>query len=55
MLASFRCQVEDWIGCEELQPKPKEKWISGDRYLDAKKHRAEWYAAASKNRCVRCG
>ena len=53
--ASFRCLVEHWTDCEELQPKPKEKWISVDKNLEAKKHRAELYAAASKYRCVRCG
>ena len=23
---SFHCLVEDWKDCEELSPKPKEKW-----------------------------
>ena len=25
--ASFHCLVEEWKDCEELKPKPKEKWI----------------------------
>ena len=25
--ASFHCSVEEWKDCEELKPKPKEKWI----------------------------
>ena len=24
--ASFHCLVEEWNDCEELKPKPKEKW-----------------------------
>ena len=24
--ACFHCLVEEWKGCEELRPKPKEKW-----------------------------
>ena len=26
--ASFHCLVEEWNDCEELKPRPKEKWIS---------------------------
>ena len=26
--ASFHCLAEQWKDCEELEPKPKEKWIS---------------------------
>ena len=26
--ASFHCLVEEWQDCEELRPKPKEKWVS---------------------------
>ena len=25
--ASFHCLVEEWKYCEELKPKPKEKWL----------------------------
>ena len=25
--ASFHCLVEQWKDCEELSPKPKEKWV----------------------------
>ena len=26
--ASFHCLAEEWKDCEELRPKPKEKWFS---------------------------
>ena len=29
--ASFHCLVEQWKDCEELRPKPKEKWFSWKR------------------------
>ena len=29
--ASFHCPVEQWKDCEELKPKPKEKWSFVDR------------------------
>ena len=29
--ASFHCLVEEWKDCEELKPKPKEKWKFVDR------------------------
>ena len=29
--ASFHCSVEEWKDCEELKPKPKEKWIIVDQ------------------------
>ena len=29
--ASFQCLVEEWKNCEELKPKPKEKWIFVDK------------------------
>ena len=25
--ASFHCLVQEWKDCDELEPKPKEKWI----------------------------
>ena len=25
--ASFHCPVKQWKDCEELRPKPKEKWV----------------------------
>ena len=28
--ASFHCLVEEWKGCEELTPKPMEKWTFVD-------------------------
>ena len=31
--ASFHCLVKEWKDCEELKPKPKEKWI----FVDQKK------------------
>ena len=29
--ASFHCLAEQWKDCEELKPKPKEKWIFVDK------------------------
>ena len=29
--ASFHCLVKEWKDCEELKPKPKEKWIFVDK------------------------
>ena len=29
--ASFPCLVEQWKDCEELKPKPKEKWMFIER------------------------
>ena len=38
-----------------LWPKPKERWVFVDKKAEATKHRTEWCAAASKDRCMRCG
>ena len=43
--ASFHCLVEQWKDCEELRPKPKEKWFAWKRRA---KHRTEWCAEANK-------
>ena len=53
--ASFRCLVEQRKDCEELKPKPKEKWTFVDQKRDETKHRTEWCAEADRHRCVRCG
>ena len=53
--ASFHCLVEEWRGCEELEPKPKEKWVFVDREVESKNHRTQWCAATSRYRCLRCG
>ena len=45
--------VEEWKDCEELMPKPKEKWTFVNK--EARKHRTEWCAAANKFQCTRCG
>ena len=29
--SSFHCLEEEWKDCEELRPKPKEKWSFVDR------------------------
>ena len=29
--ASFHCLVEEWKYCEEVKPKPKEKWTFVDK------------------------
>ena len=39
--ASFQCLVEDWKDCEELRPKPKEKWIVLDKTGEETNHRTE--------------
>ena len=44
--ASFHCLVEEWKDCQELKPKPKEKWI----FVNKKFVGAE----ADRYRCVRC-
>ena len=41
--------------CEELRLRPKEKCTRVHPKVQAKKHRTEWCAAASKYRCMRCG
>ena len=41
--------------CEELMPKPKEKWIFVDKKSEETKHRTEWCAEADRYRCMRCG
>ena len=48
--ASFHCLVEEWKHCEELKPKPQEKWI-----FEETMHRTEWCVEANKYRCMRCG
>ena len=53
--ASLHCLVEQWKDCEELKPKPKEKWIFVDKKSEETKHRTEWCAEADRYRCVRCG
>ena len=53
--ASLHCLVEEWQVCGELRPKHKEKRHFLDRKLEAKRHRTEWCAAASKYRCMSCG
>ena len=53
--ASFTCLVEEWKDCEELKPKPKEKWKFVDQKREETKHPTEWCAEANKYRCMRCG
>ena len=53
--ASFPCQVEEWKDCQELKPKPREKWIFVDRIKEETRHRTKWCAEANKYRCLRCG
>ena len=53
--ASFHCLVDEWKDCEELKPKPKEKWIFVDQKREETKHRTEWCAEAEEYRCIRCG
>ena len=44
---------EERKDCEELRPKPKEKWNFGSKREETN-HRAEWCAEASTYRCMRC-
>ena len=53
--ASFHCLVEQWKDCEELKPKPKERWIFVDKKSEETKHRTEWCAETDRYRCMRCG
>ena len=53
--ASIHCLVEEWKDCEELEPKPKEKWTFANQKREETKHRTEWCAEADWYRCVRCG
>ena len=53
--ASFHCLVEELQDCEELEPKPQEKWTFANKKGKAQKHHTEWCAKAHKYRCVRCG
>ena len=46
--ASFHCLAEEWKDCEELKPKPKEKWIFVDKKSEETKHRTEWCAEADQ-------
>ena len=41
---SFHCVVEERKDCEELKPKPKEKWVFVDLKNEVTKHRTEWCA-----------
>ena len=53
--AFFCCLVEEWKDCEEVRPKPKEKWSFVDMRRERMKHRTEWCAEANRYRCMRCG
>ena len=53
--ASFHCVVEQWKDCEDLRPKPKEKWVFVEKKSENNKHRTEWCAEANRYRCTRCG
>ena len=51
--ASFHCPAEQWKDCEELGPKPKEKWIVVDKKSENTEHRTEWCAEADTYRCMK--
>ena len=53
--ASLHCLVEEWKDCEELKPKPKEKWSFIDKRSEGMKHRTEWCEEADRYRCMRYG
>ena len=42
--ASFHCLVERWKDCEDLRPKPKEKWVFVEKKSENMKQRTEWCA-----------
>ena len=42
--------MEEWKDCEELKPKPKEKWSFVDKKSEETKHRTEWCAEADRYR-----
>ena len=52
---SFHCVVEECKDCEELKPKPKEKWIFVEKKRKETDHRTEWCAGANRYRCMKCG
>ena len=39
--------------CEELEPRPEEKWTFVNRKSEAKKHHTEWCVTVKNYRCVR--
>ena len=47
--------MKEWKDCEELQPKPQEKWKFVDKGKEETKYRTEWCAEAKKYRCTRRG
>ena len=55
MRLASNCLMKEWKDCEELEPKPKEKWRFVDKKSEGMKHRTEWFAEAGKYRCLRCG
>ena len=50
MRPAFYCLAEEWKDCEELMPKPEEKWIFVNE--EDTKHRTEWCGEAEKYRCM---
>ena len=51
----FHYLVEEWTDCEELRPKPKEKWVFMEKKSENTRHRTEWSVEADKYRCMSCG
>ena len=50
--ACFHCVVVEWKDCEEMRPKPKEKWNFVVKKREDTKHQTEWRATAGKYRCM---
>ena len=48
--ASFHCLVEEWKDCDELKPKPKEKWNFVVEERQEARHQTEWFVEADKYR-----
>ena len=53
--ASFHCLVLERHDCEELKPMQKDKGAFVDKKLEAQKHRTQWCAIVSKDRCMERG
>ena len=41
--ASFHCLAEEWKDCEELRPKPKEKWTFVDQKREKTMEHGSFY------------
>ena len=49
--ASFHCLAEDKKDCEEVKPKPKEKWVFVEKKIENTMHRTEWCGRKNVSMC----